>query len=265
MAHFAPIPDPLAKYRGMSWLTPVIREVMADSGFRDHKIQFLEKGGSVNFLFQIAKESMTEESFMSFVKKYRERYDSPGGAHQSIFLRAAVDATPLGSNFQEMDLKQISGHGETRICMAAGVPPIVVGASEGLAAATYSNYGQARRKFVDETMRFLWQNAAGSLEVLVPAPSSRGGSQLWYDDRDIPALQDDIEARAKVQQMQATSMSTLAKEGWDPDSIVEAISSGDWTRLRGQHSGLLSVQLQPPASKNGSGKPENVPAPNATE
>ena len=28
--HFAPIPDPLATYRGMSWLTPILREIEND-------------------------------------------------------------------------------------------------------------------------------------------------------------------------------------------------------------------------------------------
>ena len=174
VAHYAPIPDPLAKYRGMSWLTPVIREIMADSGFRDHKIDFLEKGGTVNFLFQIAKESMTEDQFNSFVQQYRGRYEQPGGANKSIFMRAAVDATQLGSTFVDMQLKEVTGAGETRIAAAAGVPPIVAGLSEGLKSATYSNYGQARRRFADGTMRPLWRNAAASLQTLVPAPTGFG-------------------------------------------------------------------------------------------
>ena len=37
VAHFAPIPDPLAKVRGMSWLTPVLKEVTADSGMTQYK------------------------------------------------------------------------------------------------------------------------------------------------------------------------------------------------------------------------------------
>ena len=164
VAHYAPIPDPLAKYRGMSWITPVIREIMADSGFREHKIKFLEKGGSRNFLYTVDKTSMSGDQFTPFVGDYRRLYENADGAHRDIWLRAAVDATPLGSHFSEMDLKKVQGAGETRIAAAAGVPPIVVGLSEGLESATYSNYGQARRRFVDGTIRWLWQNAAASLE-----------------------------------------------------------------------------------------------------
>jgi hypothetical protein len=42
VAHFAPMPDPLAPHRGMSWLTPVVREILADSAATSHKLQFFE-------------------------------------------------------------------------------------------------------------------------------------------------------------------------------------------------------------------------------
>jgi phage portal protein BeeE len=256
VAHYAPIKDPLARYRGMSWITPVIREVMADKGFVDHKIKFLEHGGTHNFLFQIAKESMSEEQFNAFISSYRTQHESPDGAYRSIFLRAAIDATPLGSNMQQTDFKKVTGAGETRIAAAAGVPPIVAGFSEGLEAATYSNYGQARRRFADGTVRHLWQNAAASLQNIIDTPT---GSQLWYDDRDIPALQEDLKERAEVQTQEATSIRTLIDGGFDPQSVIDAVSAGDWKRL--SHGGLLSVQLQEPGappSTNGASAPPVV-------
>ena len=259
VAHYAPIPDPLARYRGMSWLTPVIREVMADTGFREAKVDWLEHGGTHNFLFQIDPKSMTKDNFESFVRHYRLDNEGAGNAAKSIFLRAAVDATPLGTNWKDSDLKAIIGSGETRIAAAAGVPPIVAGFSEGLEAATYSNYAQARRRFVDGTVRHLWQNAAASLQVLVPPPQS--AARLWYDDRDIPALQEDLKERAEVQQMQAQSSRQLIEAGFEPDSVIDAITAGDLKRLKGKHTGMLSVQLQEPGapSANGDGEPKQIP------
>ena len=261
VAHYAPLPDPLACYRGMSWMTPVIREVMADSGFRDHKIKFLEKGGTVNHLFQVAPESMTAEAFDKFTAGYRANYEGQNSEMKSIFLRAAVDATPLGSNFVQSDLKKIQGAGETRIASAAGVPPIVAGFSEGLEAATYSNYGQARRRFADGTIRWLWQNAAASLQTVITTPT---GAQLWYDDRDIPALQEDVQDKATAQSLQAQTIKALTDAGYTPESVVAAVDAGDFTRL--VHTGLFSVQLQPPgtvaapSNGNGSGVPASLAA-----
>lgn len=243
VAHYAPLPDPLACYRGMSWMTPVIREVMADTGFTGHKIKFLERGGAVNHLFRVDPATMNAADFEKFTKGYRANYEGGAATARSIFLRAAVDATPLGSTFVQSDLKQVQGAGETRIAAAAGVPPVVAGFSEGLQAATYSNYGQARRRFADGTIRWLWQNAAASLQTVIATPP---GAQLWYDDRDIPALQEDQLDAAEIQSKQAMTIKALTDAGFEAQSVIDAVRSGDFTRLT--HTGLFSVQLQPPGA-----------------
>ena len=38
VCHYSPMPDPLAQFRGMSWLTPVMREVGADTAMTEYKI-----------------------------------------------------------------------------------------------------------------------------------------------------------------------------------------------------------------------------------
>jgi hypothetical protein len=165
-------------------------------------------------------------------------------------LGGGADITVVGKDLRQVAFKDTQGAGETRIAAAAGVPPIVVGLSEGLQAATYSNYGQARRRFADNTMRPLWRNMAGCLETLVKPPS---GSRLWYDDRDIQALAEDKKDLAEVRQLESQQLRTLTDGGWTHDSVIEAVTSGDWTLLK--HSGLFSVQLQPP----GTLEPEPVP------
>jgi hypothetical protein len=78
------------------------------------------------------------------------------------------------------------------------------------------------------------------------------GAELWYDDRNIPALKEDVLNAAEVQAKQASSIRQLLDAGYEPDSVVDAIVSGDFKRL--SHSGLYSVQLQPP-------QPEGPPEP----
>jgi hypothetical protein len=46
VAHWSPIPDPWAHFRGMSWLTPVLREVAADQAMTTHKIRYLQNAAS---------------------------------------------------------------------------------------------------------------------------------------------------------------------------------------------------------------------------
>lgn len=264
VAHFAPIPDPMARFRGMSWLTPVLNEIMADGAATTHKLKFFEQGATPNMVVSLAPE-ITPQMFKEFVEIFEESHEGVLNAYKTMYLGGGADVKVVGSDLRQLDFKTTQGAGETRIAAAAGVPPVIAGFSEGLASATYSNYQQARRRFADATMRPLWRNIAGSLASIVDVPED---SELWFDDRDIPFLQEDVKDAAEVQQVEASTIASLIKEGYEPDSVVDAVTSKDWSRLK--HTGLVSVQLQPPGAENpapkvpptGNGKaPKQLPAP----
>lgn len=255
VAHFSAEPDPLASFRGMSWLTPVLREIGADMQLTSHKQSYLVNGATPNMVVSLDKDAKQADSPAAF-KEWIELFKktNPQGAadkYSTMYLAGGTKMEVVGGNLgsQGVDFKQVQGAGETRIAAAAGVPPVIVGLSEGLQAATYSNYGQARRRFADNTMRPLWRNFCGSFETLVPPP---GGSRLWYDDRDIQALAEDKKDSAEVQQLEAQQIRTLTDAGYTPESVIDAVTADDFTRL--VHTGLFSVQLQPPM-------PEGPPAP----
>jgi hypothetical protein len=242
VAHFAPIPDPLAMFRGMSWLEPIVREIQADTAANVHKLKFFENAATSNTVWTF-DPSVGKEAFEQWVAKYREGHEGVLNAYKSIFIGGGATPKVIGADFQQMDFKVVQGAGETRICADAGVPPVIVGLSEGLAAATYSNYGQARRHFAASTMAWLWQNMAGSMATLVPPPPM---SELWYDTSGIPFVADDVKDAAEIGQLEAAQMAQLINAGFEPDSVVDAVTSNDRTRL--VHSGLVSVQLQPPGT-----------------
>ncbi|MBM3678494.1 MAG: phage portal protein [Actinobacteria bacterium] len=246
VAHYAPVPDPLSRFRGMSWLTPIIREIAADSAARDHKLRFFENGATPNMVVRLDKDSKASASsqeFKDWVSKMREQEPRGRDFYRTMYLAGGADVTVVGADLRQLDFKITQGAGETRIAAAAGVPPVIVGLSEGLAAATYSNYGQARRRFADLTIRPLWRNAAGSLSVIVRPPA---GVRLWYDDRDIPFLAEDRKDIAETAGREAQTISGLVVAGFTPDSVVSSVKANDWSLL--QHSGLYSEQLQPPTN-----------------
>lgn len=246
VCHFAPIPDPAARFRGMSWLTPVIREIMGDNAASDFKLTHFEKGATPNWAVMLDPQ-FTAQQVATFADTFKERHSELADAYRTIFLGGGAKIEVLGSNLQEIDFKAVQGAGETRIAAAAGVPPVIVGLSEGLAAATYSNYAMAMRRFADLTMRPLWRNMAGSLASIIDVPAS---SELWYDDRDIPALQEDVKDAAEILEVNSRSIKGLTEAGFDPNSVVDAIVAGDLKRLN--HTGLLSVQMQKPGESSGS-------------
>ena len=72
------------------------------------------------------------------------------------------------------------------------------------------------------------------------------GAHLWYDERDVAFLREDMTDRANIQAMEAQTIRTLGDGGWNMDSIKSALLASDWSLL--SHSGLVPVQLQAPGS-----------------
>ncbi|NUL09076.1 phage portal protein [Streptomyces lunaelactis] len=250
VAHFAPTPDPLATFRGMSWLTPVLREASNDNLMSAHKKRYMENAATPNLVVRLSRE-VTPDAFAKFKAKMDADHRGVENAYKTLYLGGGADVTVAGSDFKQLDFSAVQGAGETRIAAAAGVPPIIVGLSEGLKAATYSNYGQARRRFADGTIHPLWQNVAGSLHRLVAPPGGGSGAvRLWYDARDVPFLREDKKDATEIQGIQSRSIRTLMDAGYTADSVVRAVMAEDWDLL--EHSGLFSVQLQKPG---GNGPP----------
>ena len=148
--------------------------------------------------------------------------------------------------------------GENRIASASGLHPVILGLSDSLQGASLNqgNFTSARRLTADKTLRPLWGGLAGALQTIIPTP---GGSRLWYDDRHIPFLADDVKDAAEVRQMNTSAMRQLIDGGFEPDSVVDFITSGDYKRLK--HSGLTSVQLLPPGTVADNPAPEEPPPP----
>jgi hypothetical protein len=244
--HFMPRPDPLARYRGISWLQSVMGEVMADKTMQRHKKKFFDNAATPNLSVSLDKE-VRRDQFEKFVKVMELSHRGVENAYKTLYLGGGADVRVIGADFKQMDFTGVQGRGETRIAAAGGIPPIIVGLSEGLDAATYSNYGQARRHFSDMTMHSLWQNMAGSCQRIVPMPpGNTAGVRLWFDTRDVPFLREDRKDAAEIAAAQAGTINTLITAGFTPDSAVAAVMSEDWGLL--DHSGLTSVQLQPPGS-----------------
>ena len=239
VAHWSPIPDPLCKWRGMSWLTPVVREINADVAMTAHRQSFFANAATPNMILKYS-QSLQPEKAQQLAARFQERHGGPDKAWRTVVLDDGADLSVVGSSFKDMDFSAVQAAGETRIAGAGGVPPIVAGLSEGLATATYSNYEQAMRRFADLTMRPLWRSAAAALAKLVNVPA---GSELWYDVTDIAALRQGEQERATTMATQASAASTLLTAGYEADSIVAALVAGDMTLLK--HTGLISVQLIP--------------------
>lgn len=251
--HWSPIPDPDALYRGMSWLQPVVNEVMADKAATVHKRKFFDNGATLGTVIA-AKENLTKKQFDVWRDTILAQHQGVDRAYRPLFLASPVDVTVQGTNLNQLDFKVTQGAGETRLCAAGGVPPIIVGLSEGLASATYSNYAMARRKFGDHWASPQWRSASAALAAVVDAP--KDDLRLGVNTAGIPFLREDMKDAADIQSIKATTINVYITAGFTPESAVAAVDADDRSLL--VHSGMVSVQLQPPGSGPGE-EPEDEP------
>lgn len=240
VAHWSPIPDPLASWRGISWLTPIVREVNADLAMVTHRQKFFDNAATPNLLIRYAG-SIGQTRLEDTVKQVNARHGGAVNAWKTMILDNGADVTVVGNNFKDMAFDAIQSAGEVRIASAGGVPPLVAGLQGGLDAATIANYAAAYRNFADSTVHGLWRGASNALAKLVEVPD---GAQLWFDTNDIPSLRDAEESRQKANAQFAMAANSLVTGGFEAASVVNALVSGDMSQL--QHTGLTSVQLLPP-------------------
>jgi len=255
VCHWAPTPDPDSPYRGMSWISPILREIHSDNSATDAKISMFSNGMTPNMVVTFPESVMDQDQFDRFKTKMEADYAGTRGAGKTLFLAPGADATVVGKDFVELDFPNTQGRDETRIASAGGVPAVIAGLKESLAGSSLNqgNFAAARRQLADGTMRPLFRSASASLEAVCPAPQGRGASKLWFDDSDIAFFREDQADAADIQMTRASAMRQFVDSGWTPESVKEAFESDDMTLLK--HSGLYSVQLQKPGAP--------TPSPNA--
>jgi phage portal protein BeeE len=240
VAHFAPTPDPIAHYRGMSWISPIVRELEADSAASMHKLAFFQNGATLQTV--VSFKDMKEETFERFMRKMNNSHQGAQNAYKTLYLGGGADVTTVGADMRQLDFKVTQGAGETRIAAAAGVHPVIVGLSEGLQGSSLNagNFNAARRQFGEGTLSTLWRNVASSLSTLVAGPP---GAQLVIDTRDIPFLREDQKDAANIQQQQGATIVQLATGGFTRKSAIAAVTAQDMTLLE-EDPNWVSVQVQ---------------------
>ena len=121
VAHYAPIPDPSAFYRGQSWLQSVAVEIDSDTYMTRHKAKFFDNAATPNLVVLSEKKVPTDAK-----KRMRDQFTSRNegweNAYRTIFLEGGADVRVVGSSLEQMTFSAVQAGGETRIAAAAGVP-----------------------------------------------------------------------------------------------------------------------------------------------
>jgi hypothetical protein len=223
VAHWSPIPDPNANFRGMSWLSPIIRETTSDGALTNYKTRYLEHGTPVVAVKYPQK--LQPATVDAVIERVGAKYGGASNAWKTLIFDQGADPI-LGKGLQDLDFRAIQAGGEQRICAAAGVPPLALGLTSGQGGETYQ---QAMRRLGDATLRPLWRSGCAALQKLVTVPA---GSRLWFDTSDIAALQAAETERAQVSQVHAAAILTLIQAGFIRESVIAAINGNDLSLLK---------------------------------
>ncbi len=241
VAHWTPLPDPEIPGRGMSWLTPGIRDMSADRAATVHKEMYFKNAATPNIVVN-GIPAQTRLQFDEMVAAIEENHAGSHNAFKTLYLTSGADARVLGANLKDIDFHAVQGSGETRISVLSRVPASLLGISEGLQGSSLNagNFAAARRAFADTWVYPALRDVAAALSPIVDVPND---SELWFDTTDIPLLREDGKDAAEIASTESQVIRNLVDAGYEPGSITSALRARDWSLL--VHTGLYSVQLQP--------------------
>lgn len=244
VAHYRPGISNHSPFRGESWLASVSTDASSDIEMTRYKGNFL-KNGAMPSLAVLYEPDLDMAQLEQFVPLFNEKFVGPMNAGKVMHLLGGRDAKTVGATLDDLAFKAVQGAGETRIAAAAGVPAVVAGFSEGMQGSSLNagNYVATRRLFADAKIRPLLGSLFDAFSTIVPAPA---GARLWFDDSGVSFFQEDVADEANIRSTYASTIRQLIEAGYDADAAVEAVTTGRFAALTGQHSGLTSVQLQPP-------------------
>jgi hypothetical protein len=111
VCHWSPIPDPIAQYRGMSWITPVMREIQADGAATEHKAHFFDNAATPNLAVSM-KDPMTPAQFREFVDAMDDAHRGAHNAYKTLYTGGGADVSVIGADMRQLDFKVTQGAGE---------------------------------------------------------------------------------------------------------------------------------------------------------
>lgn len=180
----------------------MLREAQVSSALTDFLKVFMDRGALPLYAIIPQDEGVgasqwtKQETKDSFMEAWKQRYGGLRNAADPLPMVGVKDIKPIGFDFNQLAYPALNDLTDARICSAYGIPPILVGAQVGLNQATYSNYGQARQSFYEDTMTYLWARIDDAFtRHLLPEFEFAPGWDIQFDIADVPALQDNTNDR----------------------------------------------------------------------
>lgn len=189
-------PNPVDAYFGQPPLRPAARATSLDNAATDFVDDLLRNYAVPGVVIETA-EATNKEVTDKLKATWKNKF---GGKRKGepAFVQAGMKVTPLGLTLEQLEFPDLRAISETRICMAIGVPPILVNAKSGLDRSTFSNMREARESFWEEYLFGLQRRFAEPVRSrLLPQFAGVGRSRVRvdWDNSAVPALREAESAR----------------------------------------------------------------------
>lgn len=186
--------DPLNLYRGYPPAAVAGRVGDVDNATTDYLKLFMEKGGQPPGLLK-TKQKLIDADVADIRRRWGERYGGYRHWTEPAVLDSDAEFQKIGLDFKEMGFDVLDARSEARICMVLQVPPILVGAKIGLDRATYSNYGEARLAWWEDTLIPQYRNFENVITNDLAPDFGADGITVGFDFDDVPALKESEDAK----------------------------------------------------------------------
>jgi HK97 family phage portal protein len=198
-------PEDLIIREALGWYDPpplsvAMGSVDADTSQTDYIRAFFANAGTPYGILTSDQELKPAEAD-EIRGRWRALFSAMGRRFDVAVLGKGATYTRMGANLDELDSETLREFTETRVCMAFGVPPLILYAYAGLKRATYSNLKEAFPAWWETTLTPMFKDWLSWLTWnLLPLfeDEERIYSErvrLHFDFSEVKALQEDQTAK----------------------------------------------------------------------
>ena len=177
---------------GLSPLMPIASVINLDLAQIQYAKFFFQNSGTPSGLLKVKRRLQNQEDAERIRSRWRSSFGG-GNMHKLAVLDEDASYERLGESIGDMAFPELRDTTESRICMALGIPPILIGSVVGLNRATYSNYREARQSFFYETMIPLANRIVRFMNHCLSYEFPNAG-YIEADFTDVQALTEDMNA-----------------------------------------------------------------------
>lgn len=183
---------------GLSPLTVALRQIGIDNAATDFLKLFFDHGGMPRHALVTEQRIDNKSDADLFKERWRQAY---GGFENWIgvaLLSSGIDVKQIGMDLDAMAYPDLRRLTDAAICAAFGVPPVLIGLPIGLENSPWSNTGDLKRFFYEDTVSHIWDQIDGAFTTTLLAEAANADRyEIEFDTARIPALRDDRESAVR--------------------------------------------------------------------